>query len=47
MSDNNRSSIAMLVLSAAGLVGIAVNEGYSDRAYPDPVLGNANQDRPS
>ena len=39
MSDNNRSLIAALVLSAAGLVGIAVNEGYSDRAYPDPVLG--------
>lgn len=40
MSNNtNRSVIASLVLSAAGLVGIAVNEGYSDKAYPDPVLG--------
>lgn len=39
MSNANRSLIASLVLSAAGLVGIAVNEGYSDKAYPDPVLG--------
>lgn len=39
MSTSNRSLIASLVLSAAGLVGIAVNEGYSDKAYPDPVLG--------
>lgn len=39
MTDTNRSLIAALVLSAAGLVGIAVNEGYSAKAYPDPVLG--------
>lgn len=39
MSDNNRSLIATLVLSGAGLVGIAVSEGYSAKAYPDPVLG--------
>lgn len=39
MTDTNRSLIAALVLSAAGLVGIAVNEGYSSSAYPDPVLG--------
>lgn len=40
MSDNNnRSLLTALVLSAAGLVGIAVSEGYSDKAYPDPVLG--------
>jgi lysozyme len=39
MSNANRTLIASLVLSAAGLVGIAVNEGYSDKAYPDPVLG--------
>lgn len=38
MSDN-RTWLAALVLSAAGLVGIAVDEGYSDKAYPDPVLG--------
>lgn len=41
MSDNNRSLIAMLVLSAAGLVGIAVNEGYTAKAVPDPVKGTA------
>lgn len=37
----NRSLIAVLVLSAAGLVGIAVDEGYTDRAVPDPVKGAA------
>lgn len=37
----HRIAIAALVLSAAGLVGIAVNEGYSDKAYPDPVKGTA------
>lgn len=41
MSDNNRSFIAVLVLSAAGLVGIAVDEGYTQRAVPDPVKGIA------
>jgi lysozyme len=39
MSNTNRSLIASLVLSAAGLVGLAVNEGYTDKAVPDPVLG--------
>ncbi|WP_413879021.1 glycoside hydrolase family protein [Candidatus Aalborgicola defluviihabitans] len=39
MSNQNRSLIASLALSAAGLVGIAVNEGYNGHAYPDPVLG--------
>lgn len=34
-----RVQIAMLTLSAAALVGIAVNEGYSDKAYT-PVLGD-------
>ncbi|MGQ0711623.1 MAG: glycoside hydrolase family protein [Rhodoferax sp.] len=38
MADN-RSFIAALVLSAAALVGIAVDEGYSSSAYPDPVHG--------
>lgn len=38
MSDN-RTWLAALVLSAAGLVGIAVDEGYSEKAYPDPVRG--------
>lgn len=37
--DTNRTWLAALVLSAAGLVGIAVDEGYSEKAYPDPVLG--------
>ena len=41
MSTSNRSLIASLVLSAAGLVGIAVNEGYTDKAVPDPVKGKA------
>jgi lysozyme len=41
MSNSNRSLIVSLVLSAAGLVGIAVNEGYTDKAVPDPVKGNA------
>lgn len=41
MSDNNRSLIAALVLSAAGLVGIAVNEGYTTTAVPDAVKGTA------
>lgn len=31
--------LTALVLSAAGLVGIAVDEGYSSAAYPDPVHG--------
>jgi len=41
MTDYNRSLIAVLVLSAAGLVGIAVDEGYTQRAVPDPVKGVA------
>lgn len=41
MADTNRSLIAVLALSAAGLVGIAVDEGYTDRAVPDPVKGAA------
>lgn len=39
MTDSNRSLIALLALSAAGLVGIAIDEGYREKAYPDPVLG--------
>lgn len=42
MSDTtNRSLIAVLVLSAAGLVGIAVDEGYTQKAVADPVKGVA------
>lgn len=36
---DSRMGIAVLVLSAAGLVGLAVDEGYSGRAYSDPVRG--------
>ncbi len=36
-----RIAIVILALSAAGLTGIAVREGYSGNAYPDPVLGTA------
>lgn len=38
----NRTHLAALVLSAASMVGIAVHEGYRDRAYI-PVAG----DRPT
>jgi lysozyme len=41
MNFDNRSLIAVLVLSAAGLVGIVVDEGYTSRAVPDPVKGKA------
>lgn len=41
MVNDNRSLIAILVLSAAGLVGIAVDEGYTAKAVPDPVKGTA------
>ena len=36
---DNRIAIAALALSATGLVYIAQREGYSERAYPDPVHG--------
>ena len=39
MADYNRTLIAALVLSAAGLVGVAVDENYCGKACPDPVLG--------
>lgn len=41
MADPNRSLIAVLVLSAAGLVGIALDENYTSKAVPDPVKGVA------
>ena len=42
MTDpTQRSLLAVLVLSAAGLVGIAVDESYTARAVPDPVKGRA------
>ncbi len=36
-----RIAVAALSFSAAGLVGLASDEGYSSVAYPDPVLGKA------
>lgn len=36
-----RVAIAALSLSAAGFVGILTREGYSEKAYPDPVHGTA------
>lgn len=36
---DSRIAIAALALSASGLVYIAQREGYSERAYPDPVHG--------
>lgn len=36
-----RQALAVLCISAAGLVGIVTREGYSERAYPDPVHGAA------
>lgn len=38
---DNRVAIALLALSATGLVYIAQREGYSARAYPDAVHGAA------
>lgn len=38
-NTTNRTWVAALFLSAAGLVGIAVDEGYTARAVPDPVKG--------
>ena len=38
-TNNNRTIIAVLVLSAMGLVSIAVDEGYTSKAVPDPVKG--------
>lgn len=36
-----RAWLAGLAISAAALVGIAVDEGYKDKAYADPVKGTA------
>ncbi|MFM9881230.1 MAG: lysozyme [Burkholderiaceae bacterium] len=37
----NRLALVALALSAAALVGLAIDEGYSSKAYPDPVRGAA------
>jgi lysozyme len=39
MNINHRIVIAALTFSAAGLVGLAVDEGYTATAIPDPVHG--------
>ena len=39
MNTDNRTFIAILALSAAGFVGLAVDEGYTAKAVPDPVKG--------
>ncbi len=36
-----RVAVATLSLSAAAFVGIAIKEGYSEKAYPDPTYGTA------
>lgn len=42
MADpTSRSLLAALVLSACGLIGIAVDESYTAKAVPDPVKGTA------
>lgn len=35
----SRQLLATLAFSAAGLVGLAVSEGYTAKAVPDPVKG--------
>ena len=37
--ETTRIAIAALALSATGLVYVAQREGYSEKAYPDPVHG--------
>jgi lysozyme len=34
-----RTLVAVLSLSASAFVGLAVHEGYSEKAYPDPTYG--------
>lgn len=41
MSENNRLWLTALALSAAGFVGLAMDESYTSRAIPDPVKGTA------
>jgi len=40
-TTDSRFYIAILVLSAAGFVGLATDEGYTSKAVPDPVKGVA------
>lgn len=39
MEKQTRLAIASLALSATAFVGIAIKEGYSEKAYPDPTYG--------
>jgi lysozyme len=39
MNPHPRIVIAVLTFSAAGLVGLAIDEGYTEVAVPDPVRG--------
>lgn len=39
MSTKSRVTIAALIASAGLLTSIATMEGFSDKAYPDPVHG--------
>lgn len=41
MKGGVRLAIGALTLSAAGFVAVLTNEGYSEKAYPDPVHGAA------
>jgi lysozyme len=41
LGASTRTMLAVLSLSAAGLVGIVAREGYSGKAYPDPVHGKS------
>lgn len=40
-TPTHRTGLLALVLSAAALVGLAVDESYTARAIPDPVKGRA------
>ena len=39
MANEARNTLIALALSATGLVYVAQREGYSEKAYPDPVHG--------
>lgn len=41
MEHEHRTIVAALSLSALGLIGVAINEGYTSNAIPDPARGTA------
>lgn len=41
MEHEHRTIVAALSLSALGLIGVAINEGYTSNAIPDPAHGTA------